>query len=77
MIVYADDIVLFAMSQLLRKVEAFFSPWGMALNAYKCMLLEVAEHYKIATAVTDSIFTVNGMSIRSIGVQDYVKYLGS
>lgn len=82
-IAYADDIILYAesrvcMVQLLRLVEEFFGARGMMLNAGKCasLSIEVAGHVKKTAVVDIPIFQVAGNDIRSVGVREYLKYLG-
>lgn len=68
-----------SMRRLLGLVEEFFGPRGMTLNAGKCasLSIEVAGHVKKVAVVDVPIFRVSGNDIRSVNVQEYLKYFGA
>lgn len=83
-IAYADDIILFAESRFamncqLQKVEEFFNARGMKLNANKCISVAIEASGRVhkCAVVSDPVFAVGGGPIRSLGVGEFMRYLGS
>lgn len=68
----------FGMQQLLKAVEWFFFDRGMSLNLAKCVSvsLEASGKAKKIDVVHESVFSVVGQMILSVGPCDYLKYLG-